>query len=65
MPSGRRTKSNYKREAVVSQPPLSYNTAVLKVPYVKLVLKVLDNSHIVVYYSSTKSNEGQTKYYYR
>ena len=46
-------------------PPLSYNTAVLKVPCVNLVLKVLDNSHIEVYYSSTKSNEGQTKYYYR
>ena len=46
-------------------PPLSYNTVVLKVPCVNLVLKVLDNSHIVVYYSSIKSNEGQTKYYYR
>lgn len=46
-------------------PPLSCNTAVLKVPCIKLVLKVLDNSHIVVYYSSIKSIEGQTKYYYR
>lgn len=35
---------------------------VLKLPYVNLVLKVLDNSHNIVYYSSIKSNEGQTKY---
>lgn len=40
-------------------PPLSTNTVVLKVPCENLVLKPIDNSPDIVYYSSIKSDEGQ------
>ena len=46
-------------------PPLSVLILVLKVPYRKIVLKPIDNSPFIVYYNSSKSNEGQNKYKHR
>ena len=39
-------------------PPLFAFATVLKVPCRKIVLKVIDNSPDIVYYNSSKTNEG-------